>query len=208
MTYRGPNTLWHEHRRDERLPALDRPYMRVLNGYREELQSETGRPIPHFDPFDAGVAARLLILLETPGPSAVPADRRFVSIDNPTGTALNLRTALKGSGISRKEIIVWNAVPWLRQTRRAIGKGERLDGVAALVRLLPLLPALQVAILAGAVAGHAEAVLKGAGIETVPAPHPSPILINTSKAHRQRLEDAFANARANLDQSNSSNDMS
>ncbi|MCW8060212.1 uracil-DNA glycosylase family protein [Agrobacterium tumefaciens] len=208
MTYRGPDTLWHEHRRDGRLAILDSPHMRPLNDYRNRLRKVSGRDIPNFDPFDGGVSARLLILLETPGPSAVTCDRRFVSIDNPTGTAKNLRDALAHAGIKRHEIIVWNTVPWVRLTKTPITIAERSDGIDGLADLLPMLSAVKAAVLAGAVAGEARQVIEQAGIETILAPHPSPVRINTSPTLRERLYAAFVAAGKTLDRSKSTSEIS
>ncbi|MCZ7448289.1 uracil-DNA glycosylase [Rhizobium rhizogenes] len=204
MTYRGPDTLWHEHLRDERLAVRDRKPIQALNDYREHLHRMCGRDIPNFDPFDGGVCARLLILLETPGPSIVGCERRFVSIDNPTGTAKNLRDALLTAGISRRDIIAWNAVPWIRSTRKLIGKAERDDGVKALTALLPILCGVKVAILAGAVAHAAKQVIEQAGIQTILAPHPSPVRINTSPTVRESFHSAFVAAGKVLENDNNS----
>ena len=201
MTYRGPETLWHEHRRDERLAALDRPHTRALNDYRDRLQLASGRDVPNFDPFDGGVHARLLILLETPGPSEVECHRRFVSIDNPTGTAKNLRQALAETGISRDNIVLWNAVPWVRATRTSITASERRDGKENFSGLLPLLPDVEVAILAGSVASAARELLESFGIKVILSPHPSPTLINTSMTQRHRLHEAFETSYTILNQS-------
>ncbi|KAA3507833.1 hypothetical protein [Agrobacterium rosae] len=103
MTYRGPDTLSHEHRREERLAALDSAHMQPLNAFREHLQLNSDRDMPNLDPYDGSISARLLILLETPGPSPVECGRRF---DNPTGTAKNLREALTGAAISRRDIVL------------------------------------------------------------------------------------------------------
>lgn len=198
MTYRGPETLWHEHRRKERLAALHNSNMGALNDFRARLQLASASDIPNFDPFDGGVGARLLILLETPGPSRAECRRRFVSIDNPTGTAKNLRQALAGAGISREDIVLWNAVPWVHATTKPIMASERHDGIEQLHGLLPLLPDLKVAVLAGSVAGAARDLLETAGIEVILSPHPSPTLINTSPALRDRLHAAFETAAAIL----------
>ena len=198
MTYRGPDTLWHEHRREERLAALDSAHMQPLNAFREHVQLNSDRDMPNFDPYDGGISARLLILLETPGPSPVERGQRFVSIDNPTGTAKNLRKALTGAGISRRDIVLWNTVPWVRATRSSIVASERHDGIEQLHGLLPLLPDLKVAVLAGSVAGAARGLLETAGIEVILSPHPSPTLINTSPALRDRLHAAFETAAAIL----------
>lgn len=207
MTYRGAKTLWHAERQNERLAALDSQKMRPLNAYRKRLQEASGSRIPNFDPFDGGVSARLLILLETPGPSAVDIDRRFVSIDNPTGTAKNLRSALAAASIPRKDIILWNTIPWVRASQRSITVSQRRAGIEQIIDLLSILPNLKAAILAGSVASAAGRALEDAGVKIILAPHPSPTLINTSSTLRDRLHAAFEAAAKTLDQSKMPNDL-
>ena len=62
-----------------RRQSLADAHVAQLECWREGLLAD-GRPVPHFDPADGGVDARLLLLLETPGPG--PERTRFVSRDN------------------------------------------------------------------------------------------------------------------------------
>ena len=94
----------------ERSAALGKPHIAPLEIWREGLVG-AGHPVPHFDPFDGGIDARLLLLLETPGPG--PDRTRFVSRDNPSGTARNLRRYLEAADIGRHDIVQWNCVPWI-----------------------------------------------------------------------------------------------
>ena len=55
--------------------------------------------------------------MEAPGPKARATG--FVSRDNPSPTARNLRGFLFGAGIDRTHTALWNVVPWY------IGTGER-----------------------------------------------------------------------------------
>lgn len=68
-----------------------------------------GRTVPHFDPADRGLGARMLILLETP--AARGEGVRFVSRDNASGTQRNLRRFLADARISRSDTLIWNTVP-------------------------------------------------------------------------------------------------
>lgn len=79
-----------------RRAALAAPHMAPLATFAARLKEETGRPVPDADPADGGVRARLLLLLETPGPSWTRTG--FVSADNPTPTGANLRRFLAGRG--------------------------------------------------------------------------------------------------------------
>ncbi len=47
-----------------------------------------GREVPLFDPDDGGIGARVLLLLESPGPAV--STSKFISMDNPDGTAENI----------------------------------------------------------------------------------------------------------------------
>lgn len=85
------------------------PHVRLLNRYAAMLRARHG-DVPDFDPLDGGIAARLLVLLETPGPASVSTGT--TSRDNPTGTARNLTRFLDGLPLSRWDTVIWNAVPW------------------------------------------------------------------------------------------------
>eukprot|EP01046_Picozoa_sp_COSAG06_P083618 COSAG06_NODE_30503_length_538_cov_0.355353_1_plen_129_part_10 len=68
-------------------------------------------PVPAPDPLDGGVGARMLLLLETPGPAVLRTG--FVTRDSANGTAANLFRFLAEAGLSRADTLIWNAVPWL-----------------------------------------------------------------------------------------------
>lgn len=161
-----------------------------------------GRVMPHFDPADGGVEARMLLLLETPGPGAEPL--RFVSRDNPTGTGANLRRFMDEAGIARRDVVIWNTVPWVIHepgTRnRPPRVGEIRDGLALLPGFLALLPRLRVAVLAGRVAAMAEPVIRRErpDLPILTMPHPSPTIVCTSPAIPARIRAALAEAAALL----------
>lgn len=74
--------------------------------------------IPDFDPWDGGVHAQVLFLLEAPGSKAV--DSGFVSRNNPDETAKNFFELNRDAGIPRELTVIWNVVPWY------IGDGARI----------------------------------------------------------------------------------
>lgn len=164
-----------------------------------DLRAEHGR-VPDPDPFDGGAAARLLLLLESPGPSI--GRTGFVSRDNPTGTARNLKRFLDEAKIAREDTLVWNAVPWVIHAEGALNRapraGEIKAGVAALPALLALLPRLEVAVLAGRVAARARPAIASAcpWLPVVAMPHPSPTYVVTSPAVPARIRAALAEAAA------------
>jgi hypothetical protein len=165
--------------------ALGAPRMAPLRAFAAGLRAVHGAT-PDFDPADAGPAARVLLLLETPGPAI--GRTGFVSMDNPTGTSANLRRFLAEAGLDRSRLAIWNTVPWVIHTggpNRAPKPAEIRGGLAALPALLPHLPGLRCVVLAGRVAGLAAPVL---------GPHPSPTYVCTSPAIPRRIVAGFKEA--------------
>jgi hypothetical protein len=120
--------------------ALGAPRMAPLRAFAAGLRAVHGAT-PDFDPADAGLAARVLLRLETPGPAI--GRTGFVSMDNPTGTSANLRRFLAEAGLDRSRLAIWNTVPWVIHTggpNRAPKAAETRGGLAALPALLPHLP--------------------------------------------------------------------
>ncbi|MBW6526251.1 uracil-DNA glycosylase [Sphingomonas sp. RHCKR7] len=171
----------------------------ALERWRSRLAT-AGRDVPGFDPGDGGAAARLLLLLETPGAHR-PA---IVSRDQATGTARNLKRFLAEAGIERHDTLVWNAVPWNvhapGERNRPLRRGEIAEGLALLPPLLRLLPRLELVVLAGRVAREAAALVErerpGLGVLTMP--HPSPTYVCTSPAVPRAIAATLAEAAARL----------
>jgi uracil-DNA glycosylase len=165
------------------------PHLAALEAWRERIAGD--RRVPHFDPLDGGDQARLLLLLETPGPGG--AGPRYVSRDNPTGTARNLTRFLAEAGITRADTVIWNAVPWIVHaegaTNRALLVGEVREGLTWLPPVLALLPRLEVVVLSGSVAGRARDVVAEArtGVHILAMPHPSPTYVCTSPDVPRRI---------------------
>lgn len=172
----------------------------ALERWRRSLAA-AGRRVPGFDPADGGAAARLLILLETPGPDG-PA---IVSRDNPTGTSRNLARFLAAAGIARADTILWNAVPWIVHEpgarNRPLRRAEIAAGLALLPPLLALLPRLAVVVLAGRVAGQAAPIVAQAcpTARLLTMPHPSPTYVCTSPAVPAQIGATLAAAAALLE---------
>jgi len=184
-----------------RLALLAAAEYEPLEAYRHAIAARHG-PTPHVDPIDGGTAARVLLLLETPGPSG--AAPRFVSRDNPTGTARNLTRFLAAAGIERRETLIWNAVPWVIHAagvrNRAPRAAETASGLALLPGLLDLLPKLSVVIMAGRIAQRADTMLREIRpmLARITMPHPSPTYVNTSPSIGGRIAAALAEARSNV----------
>ncbi|KMO31549.1 uracil-DNA glycosylase [Methylobacterium aquaticum] len=179
------------------------PHLAPLRRLAARIRAEQDRPVPEADPLDGGVTARLLLLLETPGPAT--GRTAFVSRDNPTGTAANLFRFLGTAGIPRADTLIWNAVPWVIHApgarNRAPRTGEIRASRAYLPPLLDLMPNLAVAVLAGRVAQALAPDLAAMrpGLPLVAVPHPSPTHVCTSPAVPARIAAGFAEAARHLD---------
>jgi uracil-DNA glycosylase len=146
--------------------------------------------IPDFDPWDGGVRAEVLYLLEAPGANAVKSG--FISRNNPDESAKNFFLLNQEAGIARHRTVTWNVVPWYIGTGQRIRAAKRMDitsGVRPLPRLLDLLPNLRAAVLSGRKAEYAKPVLKELRPQTrvFICPHPSPMFINRARGNRDRV---------------------
>lgn len=159
--------------------------------------------MPDPDPIDGGIDARLLLLLETPGPSIRVTG--LVSRDNPTGTAANLFRFLAEAGIARGDTLIWNAVPWVIHAPGAHNRApRRSEAVAALPYLDPLLACLtrlRVVVLSGRIAGGAAIPLRALrpDLVVVAIPHPSPTYVCTSPDVARRIRTGLGDAAALLE---------
>lgn len=166
-----------------------------------DLRTRHGE-VPDPDPLDGGTGARLLLLLETPGPKIRTSG--IVSRDNASGTGRNLRAMLEGAGIARRDTLIWNAVPWVIHPEgalnRAPNRAELRGGIAELSALLALLPELRVAVLAGRSAGGAADAIGALrpGLPVLRMAHPSPTIQCTSPDIREGCRAALAEAAAIL----------
>ncbi|TFD23822.1 uracil-DNA glycosylase [Cryobacterium sp. TMT2-23] len=114
-----------------------------------------GRVVPSFDPAEAGVEARILLVLEAPGPmtNALSGNPRagsgFISVDNDDETAANLWLARDAAGL-HDGYVGWNIVPWYLGPASVKPKvAEVAEGAGALLELIQMLPRLQTVVLSG-----------------------------------------------------------
>lgn len=185
---------------EDRRALLTLPHVAPLENWRSNLACE--RQVPHVDPHDGGTNARLLILLETPGPGE--ASIRFVSRDNPGGTQRNLARFLDEAGIARRDMLLWNCVPWVVHApgarNRPLRRGEIREGLGTLPSLLALLPHLTTIVLAGRVAREAAPIIAATrpDVAILTMPHPSPANVCTSPAVAAAIRKALSAAATRL----------
>lgn len=176
---------------------LASPHVAPLVALSQRIREAHGLA-PDADPLDGGTRARLLILLETPGPKVFRTG--FVSRDNPNGTAVNLSHALRRAGIPRRDTLIWNVVPFVVHQpgalNRAPRRGEIEAGLAWLQPLIEILPDLRAVVMAGRSAERAAPVLERLrpGLPLLAMPHPSPAYVCTSPTVMQRIDATLGRA--------------
>ena len=169
----GPRALRDPAEVARRRGMLGARHMAPLADYAAGLRGDG--EVPDMDPLDGGTGARLLFLMEKPGPKTSPArgGSGFASRDNDDQTAEAAWKALRYAGLARKDVLFWNTVPWWNGTI-AFTASERRQGLAELPRLLDLLPRLEGAVMVGRQAERARETLAGRGLRLFASAHPSP----------------------------------
>jgi len=187
-----PKSLGDPVVRTARRAQLNDVCVAPLTRYVAQLRAWVGgiASIPDFDPWDGGVNAEVLFLLEAPGAKAV--ETGFISRNNPDETAKNFFLLNQEAGISRERTVIWNIVPWYIGTGTRIRPANPTDiaqGIGPLAELLPLLPVLHAVVLVGKKAGAARSAIAELRphVRVFDTPHPSPLFINNKPENRGRL---------------------
>jgi uracil-DNA glycosylase len=187
-----PKLLADPQVRAARWAKLHESHMESLTVFVEALRSQVrkGALIPDFDPWDGGIHAEIIYLLEAPGRQAVATG--FVSRNNPDETAKNFFELNAEANIPRKRTVTWNVVPWYIGNKgaiRAAKRGDSEEGVHFLPKLLSLLPKLRAIVFVGRKAEYARAIIAEQlpNVKMFYCPHPSPRCLNTNPVNRQRI---------------------
>jgi uracil-DNA glycosylase family 4 len=161
------------------------PHIAPLTTFVDWIRADqvVSKEVPYFDPWDGGIHAKVLFLLEAPGPKSVECD--FVSRDIEDPTAKNLDTLIREAGIPRKDIVIWNVVPWYigdGQKIRPATKSDIDSGQKYLERLFSLLPRLEAVVLLGKNAQKAKKIVESSiNCRIFETYHPSNQVFNRSK---------------------------
>jgi len=156
--------------------------------------------VPGFDPLNGNELARFLFVLEAPGPKAVKTG--YVSFDNPDQTARNFRRQLERAGIQRKDIAVWNIVPWYLGNEegtliRAATAKDVKDGLPYLAGVIDCIPGLRCIVLVGGAARQAHVFLSHTtSVHILSCHHPSPQAQNKNSAASDENVAVFSRMRA------------
>lgn len=156
--------------------------------------------VPYPDPTFGGTRARLLFLLDSPGPraKAQTGGSGLISVDNADPTAARMHAAYRRLGIDRSRCLHWNVCPFPTAKDQS-SPGERARAVPYTRELLSLLPELAVVVLLGRAAedGWRRTSRLRPGLRVLVAPHPSNRGINAVPGNEARFLAAMTEA-ANL----------
>lgn len=201
----APKSLSREPERAARLALLSSQHVAVLEQIVDRMREAKGPEykVPHFDPMDGGVDAKVLFLLEAPGPKALVTG--FVSRDNPDETAKNFFLLSREARIERRHTLIWNAVPWYIGSGsriRPAGKGDVREADSWLKELLATLTELRFVVFVGRKALHAQGVVRESrsSVAVMTMPHPSPMFINRAPGNRHRILSVLQELSARLEQ--------
>lgn len=189
--------------RQQRKAMLDLPHIAPLTAYAAGLRRDA-LEVPDFDPLDGGVDARVLFLLEKPGPMTSELGKRtgsgFISRDNDDATAEATFTFMKRAGIPRELTVIWNVVPSWNGTRKVTAQ-EIAQGAACVTKLVGLLPALAAVVLVGGRAARAKPFLEGTNLALFTSCHPSPLVRARYRAMWETIPLQWAKAMAVVEES-------
>ena len=111
------------------------------------------------DPANGNLTAKVLLVLEAPGPGAVASKR--VSINNDDPTARNLKALLAKGELTSADLIIWNVVPWYcgneEKTKIEVPSAKDVaEGIESLCTFVALLKNLKAIVLVGSTARKAH----------------------------------------------------
>lgn len=157
--------------------------------------------IPHFDPAEGGVDARVLLVHEAPGPMTNADNKRpgsgFISVDNDDQSAANVWQMRNDTGLHHG-VLGWNIVPWYLGPASIKPNADELRvGALELRRLLTLLPNVRVVIASGLFAqkGWTQHIAPFANkdLTVINTWHPSPLSMK-QPGKRDALRRAYERA--------------
>lgn len=191
-----PKSLGDSVRQAERRSKLHLPHIDQLTFFVDAIRRERicGDLVPYFDPFDGGISAECLFVLEAPGANAVASG--FISRNNPDETAKNWFELNVLADLARQRTITANIVPWYIGSNGRIREATSKDieeGWPYLMRLLNILPRLRVVVLVGKKAQRVDSRLQAVRPDLTihKCRHPSPLSMNRAPGNRSDLLSAL-----------------
>jgi uracil-DNA glycosylase len=184
---------------ERKLALLDEPHIAPLTAFVRRLRTELGEEsVPWFDPSEAGVEARILLLLQSPGDKAAPpTGSGFISPHNNDQSAENMWGIQHEIGIDRRrELVTWNVVPWYVPRKQTLREADFARARPMLSGLLDLLPELRVVVLFGDKATTAwRRAQITAALPVLSTWHTSPLALNYDRSRRADIIATLTSAR-------------
>ena len=147
--------------------------------------------VPGFDPANGNESAKVLFVLEAPGPGAVKSG--IISVNNNDPSARNFSKQMQEAGIEPEQIAIWNIVPWYIGNGakiRAANAADIKEGASWLAEVINAMPNLETIVLVGEKARGAHvAISQHAVMPILSIHHPSAQSMNGSS---ERWEDNVA----------------
>ncbi|PIG95932.1 hypothetical protein AMD26_019060 [Deinococcus sp. UR1] len=182
-----------EQRQTQLTAAHHAPLTAFIETLRAQVQGR-GLDVPHLDPLGSGIHARILYLLEAPGPMAaqVHGGSGFISMDNNDQTAQSVFQLTEQAGVNRAWVLPWNIVPWYvgdGNRIRPVRPAEVLEGRTHLRNLVKLLPDLRVVVTLGqpAAQGWGPLATEFPSVTTLSTWHPSGRALNPHPDRRAHV---------------------
>ena len=187
--------------RQRRIAMLGQPHIEPLAKYLAAIKAEhSDKDLPCFDPCDGGIHAKVLFLLEAPGPKAV--DSAFISRNNPDPAARNMNGLLSDAKISRIDTLLWNIVPWYVGASgniRLVNSADISESFPYLAGLLALLPDLKVIALVGRKTQSARnQIAQLTPVPIVAAHHPSARVFNVWPHKKDEMREQLSEVASYL----------
>ncbi len=176
-------------------------HIELVNQLVDKLRLELAEDIPYVAPSYGGTKAKVLLLLQDPGPKTnlTQNGSGFISTQNDDPTAEVLGTLLDKAQIALDDVIAWNAcVHYIGSDQKKPSAKQLQHNLKPLAQLIELLPKLQVVILMGRVAEDSWSRFSGtyphlaSKICIFECPHPSKRGLMGSGPNRRSRQEGLA----------------
>lgn len=189
-----PYALQDEREQLRRLEMLSLPHVRPLRDFVERI-GRAQHIVPYPDPCDGGIQAKVLLLLEAPGPRAVESG--FISRNNADRTARSMCGLLSKATIPRRHTMLWNIVPWFvgRDGRiRPVTRADVQVSFPYLRELVDMLTELRLIVLMGRKSQSAEGQILqivAPHVQQTRTWHPSPRVFARWPEKEKEIQELF-----------------